>query len=81
MLGLNLFSFSAQKISPQAFLAFNVSVKKSAVILMGLPLYVIYFFLSYSLQYSFSGLCNCCFNDMLWGSSILTGLFGVLEAS
>jgi hypothetical protein len=41
---LKLFSFSAQKISPQALLAFNVSVEKSAVILMGLPLSVICFF-------------------------------------
>jgi hypothetical protein len=41
---LKLFSFSAQKIAPHAVLAFNVSVEKSAVILMGLPLYVIYFF-------------------------------------
>jgi hypothetical protein len=48
-----------------------VSVEKSADILVGLPLYVI-FFLSYSLQYSFSILCACGFNDnMLWGGSIL----------
>jgi hypothetical protein len=39
-----LFSFIAQKISSQALLAFNVSVEKSAVILMGLPFYVICFF-------------------------------------
>jgi hypothetical protein len=79
---LKLFSFSSWKISNQALLAFNVSVEKSAVILMGLPLHVISFFLSYSLQYSFSSLCICCINDnMLWGSSILSGLFGVLEAS
>jgi hypothetical protein len=37
---------------------------------MGLPSYIICFFLSYSLQYSFSVLCACCFNDdMLWGGS------------
>jgi hypothetical protein len=41
---LKLFSFSAWKISLHALLAFNVSVEKSAVILMGLPLYVICFF-------------------------------------
>jgi hypothetical protein len=42
------------------------------VILMGLPLYVIRFFLSYRLQYSFSILCGYCFNDnILWGSTIL----------
>jgi hypothetical protein len=81
VLGLKLFSFSARKISPQALLAFNVSVEKSAVILMGLPLYVICFFY-YALQYSSLGLCTCCFTDnMLCGSSILLGLFGVLEAS
>jgi hypothetical protein len=44
ILELKLFSFSARKISPQALLAFNVSVEKSAVILMGLPLYVTCFF-------------------------------------
>jgi ABC-type glycerol-3-phosphate transport system permease component len=72
VLGLKLFSFSARKISPQGLLAFNVSVEKSAVILMGLPLYVICFFLSYSLQYSFSSLCTCCFNgNMPWSSCIL----------
>jgi hypothetical protein len=69
--GLKLFSFSAQKTSLHSLLAFNVSVEKSAVILMDLPLYIIFFF-SYSLQYSFSILCACCFNDnMSWGSSIL----------
>jgi hypothetical protein len=41
---LKLFSFSARKISPHALLAFNVSVEKSAVILMGLPLNVTCFF-------------------------------------
>jgi hypothetical protein len=54
---------SARKTSPQALLAFNVSVEKSAMILTGLPLYVICFFFSYSLQYSFSSLCTCCFYD------------------
>jgi hypothetical protein len=44
ILGLKLFSFSAQKISPHALLALNISVEKSAVILMGFPLYVICFF-------------------------------------
>jgi hypothetical protein len=53
ILGLKLFSFSARKISPHALLAFNVSVEKSAVILMGLPLYVTCFFSLTSLQYSF----------------------------
>jgi hypothetical protein len=36
ILGLKLFSSSAQKTSLHALLAFNVSVEKSAVILMGL---------------------------------------------
>jgi hypothetical protein len=44
ILGLKLFSFSARMISPHALLAFNVSVEKSAVILMVLPLYVTCFF-------------------------------------
>jgi hypothetical protein len=41
---LKLFSFSAWKSLPHALLAFNVSVEKSAVILMDLPLYGICFF-------------------------------------
>jgi hypothetical protein len=33
---------------------------------------MLFVFFSYSLQYSFSSLCICCFNDnMPWGSSIL----------
>jgi hypothetical protein len=56
VLGLKLFSFSAQNASLYALPAFKVSVEKSSVILMGLPLYVI-FFLSCSLQYSFCSLC------------------------
>jgi hypothetical protein len=43
ILGLKLFSFSAQKTSLHALLDFKVSIEKSAVILMSLPLYVIYF--------------------------------------
>jgi hypothetical protein len=39
-----LFSFSAQNTSLHALLAYKVIVEKSAVILMGLPLYVIGFF-------------------------------------
>jgi hypothetical protein len=62
-------SFSAQHTSLHALLAFKVSFEKSAVNLMVLPLYVI---LSYILQYSFSILCACPFNDnMLWVGSIL----------
>jgi hypothetical protein len=72
IIGLKLFSFSVWKISPQDLLAFNVSVEKSAVILMGLTFVCYLFFLSYRLQYSFSGLCICCFNDnMPWDRSIL----------
>jgi hypothetical protein len=40
-LELKLFSFSAQNTSLHALLAFKVSVEKSPVILMGLPLHVI----------------------------------------
>jgi hypothetical protein len=48
-----------------------VSVEKSAVIFMGLPLYVIFFSLT-AFQYSFSVLCAICFNDsMPWRCSIL----------
>jgi hypothetical protein len=59
------------KTTLHALLAFKVSFEKSAVILMVLLLHVICFF-PYSLQYSFSILCACCFNNnMLWDSSIL----------
>jgi hypothetical protein len=67
--------------SPQALLAFNVSVEKSAVILMGLPLNVICFF------------CLTAFNILSRVSVLVvlmiichgvvlfwSGLFGVLEA-
>jgi hypothetical protein len=68
---LKLFSFSALKTYLHALFAFKVSVEKSAVILMGFPLYVICF-LSSSLQYSFSILCAYYFNDnMSWDGSIL----------
>jgi hypothetical protein len=52
--------------SLHALVAFKVSIQKSewnGKTLMGLPFYVLWFFLSYSLQYSFSVLCACCFND------------------
>jgi hypothetical protein len=66
-----LFSFSALNISLHPVLLFKVSVEKSAVIFIGLPLcYLI--FLSYSLQYSFLVLGANCFNyNMLWRGSIL----------
>jgi hypothetical protein len=57
---LKLFSFSAWKTSLHDLLAFNVSVEKSAVILMGLPLCYL-FFLSYSIQHSSSILYAYCF--------------------
>jgi hypothetical protein len=41
---LKLFSFSALNTLLHALLAFKVSVEKSAVILLDLPLYVICFF-------------------------------------
>jgi hypothetical protein len=44
ILGLKLFSFTVQNTSLHVLFAFKFSVEKSAVILMGLPLYVIYFF-------------------------------------
>jgi hypothetical protein len=69
---LKLFSFSAQKTSLHALLAFKVSVEKSAVILMGFTFVGCLLFLSYSLQYFFSSLRSCCFNEnMALGSSIL----------
>jgi hypothetical protein len=43
ILGLKLLSFSARNTSSHDLLAFKVSVEKSAVILMGLPLYGIFF--------------------------------------
>jgi hypothetical protein len=79
---LKLFSFSAWKISPHALLAFTISVEKSAVILMGLPLYVICFF-SFtafnilSLVSVFVVLMMICHEIALFWSD----LFGVLEAS
>jgi hypothetical protein len=49
-----------------------VSLEKSAVILMDLLLYVICFFLSYSLQYFFSVPYAYCFDDnMPWVGSVL----------
>jgi hypothetical protein len=44
MLGLKLFSFNAWNTSLHALLAFKVSVEKSAVILIDLPLFGICFF-------------------------------------
>jgi hypothetical protein len=77
---LKLFSFSAQNTLLYTLLAFMVSVEKSAVILMSLSLHVIFFFLPYSLQYSFSVLCASCFNNYtLWRGSIVVKT-GVLEA-
>jgi hypothetical protein len=79
--GLKLFSFSAWKTSLHDLLSFNVSVQKSAVILMGLPLYVMCFF-SYCLQYSSLVsvlvvlMIACCGVVLFW-----SGLFSVLEAS
>jgi hypothetical protein len=72
ILGLKLFSFSAWNTSLHALLAFKFSVEKSAVILMGLPFYVISFFslTAFNILSQFSVLIS--FNDtMSWGSSIL----------
>jgi hypothetical protein len=69
---VKLFSFSAQKTSLHALLAFKVSIEKSGVIFDGFTFVYYLFFLSYRLQYSFSLVCACCFNDnMSWGTSIL----------
>jgi hypothetical protein len=55
----------------QILLAFKVSAEKSAVILIGY-LCMLFVLSLYSLQYSFSILCACCFNDnMLLCSFIL----------
>jgi hypothetical protein len=77
---LKLFSFSAQKISPRALLAFNVSVEKSAVILMGLPLSVTCFFslIAFNIFCLFSVLVVLmiiCHGVVLFWSC----LFGVME--
>jgi uncharacterized Tic20 family protein len=44
ILKLKLFSVSAQNTSLHALLVFKVSVEKSAVIVVALPLYIIWFF-------------------------------------
>jgi hypothetical protein len=79
---LKLFSFSAQNTSLHAVLAFKVSIEKTAVILMGLPLYIICFFslTAFSILSLFSVLVFLiiiCHGEVLFWSS----LFGVLEAS
>jgi hypothetical protein len=79
---LKLLSFSAWKTSLHALLAFKVSVEKSAVILMGLPLYVICYFSlttfnTLSLVFGLVVLMIICHVVLLFWS----GLFGVLEAS
>jgi hypothetical protein len=79
---LKLFSFTALKTSHDAVLAFKVSVEKSAVILMGLPLHVICFFslTAFSILSLFSVLVVLmiiCYGVVLFWSHV----FGVLEAS
>jgi hypothetical protein len=62
-----------------ALLAFQVSIVKSTVTLMGLHLYVVWclVFLSYSLQYFFSFLYGYCFNDnmQLEGSILVKSIW------
>jgi hypothetical protein len=76
-LELKIFSHSAQNSS----LAFTFSVEKSAVILMGLPLYIVCFssqtgFNVLSLFFmTFIVMIICCEEVLFWSS-----LFGVLEA-
>jgi hypothetical protein len=81
ILGLKLFSFSAWKTSLYALLAFKVSIEKSAVILMGLSLYVICFFSLTGFNIlslvSVLILMIICHGVVLFWSC----LFGVLEAS
>jgi hypothetical protein len=77
-----LFSFCAQNTLLLALLAFTVSVEKSAVILMGLPLYVICFFplTSFKILSQFCVLVVLiiiCHREILFWS----GPFGVLKAS
>jgi hypothetical protein len=82
ILGLKLFSFSAQNTLLHVFLAFKVSIEKYAVILMDLPLYVICFFslIAFNIVSLFSVLViltiMCHKKVLLWSS-----LFGVPEAS
>jgi hypothetical protein len=66
-----LFSFSARNTSLDALLAFKVLAQKSAVILMGLPVYIIYFLslTAFNILSLFSVVVV--FSDnMSWGSSI-----------
>jgi hypothetical protein len=82
ILGLKLFSLSAQNTSFHVLLAFKVSVEKSVVILIGLPLYVICFFspTAFNILSLFSVLVVLviiCHGVVLFWSS----LFGVLEAT
>jgi hypothetical protein len=79
---LKLFLFSARKTSPRGLLAFNISVEKSAVILMGLPLFVICFF--YLTAFSILSLVSVVVVLMIICRRVVlicSGLFGVLEAS
>jgi hypothetical protein len=75
-------SISAQNPSPHVLLTFKVSVDKSGVILMGLPLHVIWFcsstdFNILSLYSVLVVLMIICFEEVLF----LPSLFGILEIS
>jgi hypothetical protein len=77
-----LFSFSAQNTLLHAVFAFNISVEKSTVILIGLPLHFIYFFslIAFNILSLFSVLIVLmiiCHGLVLFWPS----LFGVLESS
>jgi hypothetical protein len=81
MKGLKLFFFSAQYAFLNALLAFKVSVEKSAVILMALPLYCLYSpYMTFNILSLFSVLIVlamvCCGEVLFWSY-----LFDVLEAS
>jgi hypothetical protein len=50
--------------------------------LMGLPVYITCFFISYRFQYCFPVLCAYCFMIIGYGEVLFwSSLFGVLEAS
>jgi hypothetical protein len=71
VLGLKLFSFIVWNTSPHAILSFKVSIEKYADF-DGFAFICYLFFLSYRLQYSFSVLCACWFNNHIpLGGSIL----------
>ena len=81
-LGCGFFSFITLSMSCHSFLAWRVSIERSAVILMGIPLCVIYYFSLaafniYSLCLVFVNLINMCLG--VFGLGFI--LFGTLWVS